>query len=106
MRNILYLSIVLLAVACTASKTTSSLPFEAADLANAKAKYPSATTETLVQGKALFENRCSACHGLPKPAKFERNSWNIIYGKMVLEAKLTASEDELIQEYINGIILK
>ncbi len=109
-RKICYSAIVLFAVACSAGKeaatTSSSSTISEQEVNLAKTKYPTATAASLANGKAIYTTRCAQCHKLPNPESMSRDRWDKIYAKMTPKAKFSPEENQLVMEYINGVVLK
>ena len=70
------------------------------------AKYPGYTLEQLVAGKAIFEDKCSQCHGTKNPTKKDPEKWEHTVDRMVKKASkkekkvITAEEQDAINKYL------
>lgn len=58
-------------------------------------------TDTLSEGKKLFEGRCQKCHSLYSPKEFTAAEWKDNLDAMKDNAKLTRSEYNLIFHYLS-----
>ncbi len=95
--SILTVSVLLLA-ACAAKKT--AVVISDADANRASAKYPGATLATLQQGKMLYENNCSKCHGLKSPTAYNEEQWGKHVKRMAPKAKIDKPTEDLILQYV------
>jgi cytochrome c5 len=59
-----------------------------------------ANIEELQKGRALYVNKCSSCHSLYLPEKYNKAEWSKQVNKMAPKAKITDQEKELIQAYL------
>jgi cytochrome c5 len=57
-------------------------------------------SETELNGKTLFENRCGTCHRLYKPAEFSEKEWGPILLRMQRKARMTDAEIAQVQAYV------
>ena len=90
----------------TACAVKLALPLQA-DADRVSAKYPGYTLAQLSEGKSLFENKCSTCHGLKKPTKLDEAQWAHEVPDMARKAErkagkvvITKDEQELILKYL------
>lgn len=58
--------------------------------------------ETMAKGKALYEEKCILCHGLPKVEKLTKRERKKVVPKMAKMAKMTADEKDLMMKYVNS----
>ena len=99
MKNTIVFSLCLLFLAaCAVKKTTISL--NDADAARASAKYPGASLATLQQGKSLYEENCSKCHGLKSPSAYNEEEWGKHVKRMAPKAKIDKATEGLILQYV------
>jgi len=54
----------------------------------------------LLDGRALYINKCGNCHSLILPEKHTTKDWNIWVNKMEPKVKITPREKELILGYL------
>ena len=66
-------------------------------------KYPGYTVEMMRQDKALFEQKCSACHKLKKPGSEPSDKWASIVGGMTRRS-LKKPDKTIKPEEANAII--
>lgn len=59
-----------------------------------------ANVEELQKGRALYINKCSSCHALYLPEKYNKTEWTKWVNRMAPKAKITNEEKELIQAYV------
>lgn len=78
-----------------------------ADADRGKAKYEGLTLASLNEGKELFQQNCSQCHGLKSPTSKTEEKWNKIVPIMVKKVnkkagkeELDAAEEQLILKYL------
>jgi len=65
-----------------------------------KAKPTLSIKSDLVLGKAIFENRCTKCHDLPKPEQFTKERWEGILSYMMPRARLNEEQSEHVSAYL------
>jgi mono/diheme cytochrome c family protein len=66
----------------------------AADAVRAAKDWPGTTVSDLHRGKEQYAQRCSGCHGLVDPHRFEASRWPTFVKEM--SGKLRLSDDELV----------
>lgn len=78
-----------------------------ADAERGMTKYEGLTLASLNEGKALFEQNCSKCHGLKSPTSRNEEKWNKIVPIMVKKVnkkagkeEIDAAEEQLILKYL------
>jgi hypothetical protein len=59
-----------------------------------------ATLEELQQGRTLYVNNCSNCHGLYSPDKYSPTQWKSILSSMAPNTSMSASEVQLVTKYV------
>ncbi|HLP04320.1 MAG TPA: hypothetical protein VK152_02720 [Paludibacter sp.] len=59
-----------------------------------------ANMEELQKGRALYVSKCSSCHTLYLPEKYNKAGWAKWMDSMAPKAKITDREKELIQAYL------
>ena len=91
MKNIFILSVITLFFFVSCSPKTIA-PTKEAPLEN-----------NLVQGKQIFENSCSKCHDLPKPAQYSSTEWVKIMNAMAPKAKLSKEQHQLVFNYVSTV---
>ena len=95
----LFVAAVLIFGACKAKKTTA-VAISSSDAAHAAAIFPSATVASLTEGKMHYENNCGNCHGLKNTKDFDESAWRKIVPDMAQKAKVNASTEDLILQYV------
>ena len=71
-----------------------------ADGARAASKYPGASLATLQQGKTMYEENCSKCHGLKSPTAYNEEQWGKHVKRMAPKARIDNATEELILQYV------
>jgi hypothetical protein len=56
----------------------------------------------LQNGRNLFVSRCLECHTLPPVAKYSRNEWPDLVGRMSDRSNLSAGEQAAIVAYLRA----
>jgi len=70
------------------------------DVAAARNRWSDADSLSLRKGYTLYVNKCGACHKLYKPAKFPEEKWKKEVPLMMIRAKISEEQKELILRYI------
>ena len=77
------------------------------DLSNSNLYVPgssdvtsNATLEELTQGRQLYIDNCSSCHGLYSPDNFSASQWKSIVSVMAPRTPMSTSEVQLVTEYV------
>lgn len=96
----MHLKKILLATVVVAS--LSSFTPDLYEPTKADAKKAKVSLNTLKEGKDLYINKCSTCHGLNSPDKYSRQRWVKIMDKMQKPAKLDSIQRVKIMNYINA----
>jgi hypothetical protein len=83
-------------LSCSKSNTTGSSLYTptAADVT------ASATLTELLQGRTLYINNCSSCHGLYAPDNYTSAEWKSIIGNMGPRTSMSSSEILLVTKYV------
>ncbi len=97
-KQILLALIVLLIAACSTKKAVISMTDS--DALRASAKFPGATMASLQNGKMLYEENCSTCHGLKNPIAYNEEQWRKHVRRMAPKAKIDKPTEELILQYV------
>ena len=89
-------------IGCAASKI--AIPTQA-DADRAKSKFPDITVADLSEGKILYEEKCTTCHGLYKPTSHSAEAWHSIVPEMTRKAnknttKIDSRQEKLILQYL------
>lgn len=76
-----------------------------ADVDRMEETYPELTVAELIEGKGLYEDKCSRCHGLKDPVAFSNEEWNRIVPNMANKARgrqisLTSEQEQSILRYL------
>lgn len=58
------------------------------------------TLDELIQGRALYIDNCSRCHGLYSDESFTSNKWKSIMTSMAPKTPMTASEVNFVTKYV------
>ena len=69
-------------------------------ISNARSDHVDA--EQLQNGRRLFLSHCLECHTLPPVAKYSRNEWPHLVGRMSGRANLSAAEQTAIVAYLRA----
>jgi hypothetical protein len=97
------LVLLLLLTGCMSYQPTT--PVEA-DIERVKSVYPTYTLEQLKEGKALYESKCSDCHGLKRPGGHSPDQWQKIVPRMTAKAnkkspgQITPEQSEQIVKFL------
>ncbi len=83
----------------SSSKVMATYPTNA-ELIIAQKRWPEATQESLNNGYTIYTTKCNTCHGLKNVPKLSEKKWEHEIDVMAPKAKLTASEKELLRQYI------
>lgn len=67
-------------------------------------KFPGLTVEELKRGKAVYDEKCTMCHGAKKTSAFTEDQWRKIVPGMAKKANKDGTEHISIAD--QGIILK
>jgi len=59
-----------------------------------------ATLQELKAGRETYINRCTKCHGLVSPDRYNMNDWTFIISKMSPRAHLTPTEANTLYKYV------
>ncbi len=97
-KSILFLAAIIFLAACASKKAVVSL--SESDASRAAAKYPGASLATLQNGKMLYEEKCSNCHGLKNPTAYNEEQWGKHVKRMAPKAKIDKPTEELILQYV------
>jgi len=97
-KSILFLAAITFLAACASKKAVVSL--SESDASRAAAKYPGASLATLQNGKMLYEEKCSNCHGLKNPTAYNEEQWGKHVKRMAPKAKIDKPTEELILQYV------
>ncbi|MBN8702580.1 MAG: hypothetical protein J0M08_05920 [Bacteroidetes bacterium] len=101
MRNLIYIGIILLAIACS-KKTSAPAQLETktetrsqaqVDVDRVSSKYPGYTVAALNEGKNLYEQNCGSCHGLVKPSDYTEEQWIKIVPGMAKKTNKKAGKE-------------
>lgn len=56
--------------------------------------------DQLTSGRELYVSKCSSCHSLYNPARFNEAEWDKNLAKMQPKAKISDQQKKLIREYL------
>jgi cytochrome c5 len=96
--------VALLIYSCAAKSSVTIVEAKKEELSNepvVETKYI-VMTESLAEGKTLFENNCAKCHSLYNPKDFSSEQWKPIMIRMQKEARLDDAQIGNISNYINS----
>jgi mono/diheme cytochrome c family protein len=65
-------------------------------------KDPTVKMEDLLAGRALYMDKCSSCHSLKQPKKFNAAEWNKILDKMAPKAKINDEQRKLVYQFVTN----
>ncbi len=83
-------------VACTGS---IPVPAERHDRW-AALEWPGTTHADLIEGRRLYVENCSGCHGLKSPMDYTEEQWKENVSEMKEKAKIKDAESQLILKYL------
>ncbi len=103
-KSLKVLVVISVLLSCSASKTVL-LPVSQNEVDLVKSKYPDYTLNNLQEGKTLYEQKCSTCHGLKKVTSHDEEQWNEIVPWMTKKAnkkkpQITTEQEDLILKYL------
>jgi hypothetical protein len=94
----LYVTILIFASACAATKTFEPTPQA---LPVMQQKVPGITLERANEGYTLYKNKCGSCHRLHPPSEYTISKWEKSLIEMYPKAKVTSEEEkQLIRDYV------
>jgi cytochrome c5 len=76
------------------------IPAEAVEMA--KTRWPDASKQTLEEGRTIFLNSCSKCHGYPDRSAYSDEQWPPIVERMGKKAKLSPEQAQLVLRFIQA----
>jgi len=59
------------------------------------------TLDELNQGRALYIDNCSRCHGLYAPESFSSSQWKSVMAQMAPKTRMSAEEKSLVSKYVS-----
>ncbi len=59
-------------------------------------------SESISQGKMIYENNCGRCHDLPTVTKYNDEKWKSLIAWMGPKARLTAQQNDLVYQYVSN----
>ena len=59
-------------------------------------------SESIAQGKVIFENSCGKCHDLPNPKSHTDAQWTGIVNAMAPKAKLSDAQGTMVYDYVTA----
>lgn len=84
---------------CSSAKVTLSTP-DANTLTVAQKTWPTATLQSLEEGRVIYTTKCNTCHGLQNIPNRSEASWKHEIDDMAPKAKLSIKEKDLLSQYI------
>lgn len=105
MKSVIFFGIIFLFLsACTSVKSTGNQSsLSQADVERVKELYPNYTLAELNQGKTLFDEKCTICHGSKSPTSETPAKWKKIVPEMSVMAN---AKVEVINSVQENLILK
>jgi hypothetical protein len=70
------------------------------DLQRVETRWPTASLQSLEDGRQKYINRCGGCHSLHLPSEFTEEEWKKALHEMQGRARTSVEEQELIFRYI------
>ena len=102
MKKIFVVSLAFALTSCSAKLLTPSEN----DASRGASKFPGLTAAELVSGKAMYEQKCTLCHGAKKPTAKSEDGWRRVVPEMAGKSKrkgkgeISAADQELILKYL------
>lgn len=96
------IALVVLLAACSPKVVTLT----EADASRGANKFPGLTVEDLKRGKAIYEEKCTVCHGAKRPSAFTEAQWRKIVPEMAAKAQqsgttpVTGTDQDIILKYL------
>lgn len=84
---------------CSASRKVAPVPGDA-QLAMAKSRWPEANLANLENGKRIFSDPCTKCHGMSRIESHSEQEWMDLISDMSQRAKITPSEKNDLTMYV------
>ncbi|MGE5680958.1 MAG: c-type cytochrome [Bacillota bacterium] len=101
-----YLSVCILSVLFLIS-CSGSLPEPTSEQIQwASNKWPGISTRELTEGRNIYIDKCSGCHGLKAPSDYTIEEWKPLLEKMKNKAKLNDAENEKVWYFIASMSKK
>jgi cytochrome c5 len=103
---IIFVLFALMVAQCTSSPATQPAAQPTASSSNSTAVQPATanvTQATALDGKALFEDRCAACHSLNRvyQEKHDATGWTRVVDQMIQKgAQASPAEEQAIVDYL------
>jgi mono/diheme cytochrome c family protein len=95
--TVVSVSLLLLMGACTKSSLDTSMLY----VPSYSEVTANATLQELEQGRELYINNCSVCHGLYSPDNYAPAQWETVLNNMAPRTSLTSSEVLLVTKYVS-----
>jgi|SRR6185312_9370339 len=86
--------------AAKSATPTPSLTPDNGDLTVAQKQWPGTTSDILIEGYNLYEDKCTDCHDAKLPQDFSVEDWNAILPKMGRKAHLDSLQYKSVYRYI------
>jgi cytochrome c5 len=84
---------------CSGTKLVFATPGNA-ELAEAQKTWPTASLQSLEEGRIIYTTKCNTCHALENIPTRSEASWKHEIDDMAPKARLSAKEKELLTQYI------
>jgi hypothetical protein len=84
---------------CSSAKVVLSTP-GSAELTVAQKNWPTASLQSLEEGRVIYTSKCNTCHGLKNIPNRSEDSWKHEIDDMAPKAKLNTKEKDLLTQYI------
>lgn len=103
MKHLFTLSALLLGLGACTSPEHARLASQVPNSSSSLAPLSSAATPNPEQGKILYAESCSGCHGLIAPSALNHGEWDLALAKMQKRAGLSDQELEILRQYLHSM---
>lgn len=99
-------TIIILSAICLASCSAKLYAPSQADVDRGSSKFPGLTADELKHGKALFEQKCTVCHGNKNPTSWTEAQWRKIVpamsekGNKSGKTQISPADQDAILKYV------
>ncbi len=104
MKQIIYITLSIFLISCGSTKIF--IPTQV-DADRGAAKYPGLTLASLEQGRSLFEQYCTQCHGAKSPQMKDSDAWHKTVPRMAKKSEgkdsknfIDAEKQKVILQYL------
>jgi cytochrome c5 len=67
-----------------------------------KTLAPLTDQSMIAHGEIVYKSKCGKCHALKNAADYSADAWKPILEKMVINAKLDKTEEEMLRAYVSA----